>query len=116
MSHRPARRYDRYTYEQRTDQKQHELSKVINLALRCGADPAKEQRLKEGKCLLCYYREGGRVGAAAITTTECCFCESVLQAGNTAVDLACQNCAVKHGVCRECGADLNLKLRRKVSF
>lgn len=75
-------------------------------------DPEKAKRLAQAECPLCYY-EKSRIGAAVCTQVQCAFCDKKLSSGNSCVDKMCLACAVKAGLCKHCGADVNLKNRRK---
>lgn len=69
-------------------------------------------RLAECLCVACFYNKS-RIGGARCTSNQCAFCDTVLHSGNTNVDVMCQECAKKTGLCRHCGCDLDLKNRRK---
>ena len=77
-------------------------------------DPDKKNRLEKSECVLCYYYYG-KIGGSVMTSTECGSCNKELSFGNTCVDVLCPECAKKYRVCRHCGADLELKSRRKLS-
>ena len=55
---------------------------------------------------------GSRIGGAAMTRWTCAFCGKQAWCGNTAVDVLCHDCAAEHGLCKHCGADIDLKNRR----
>ena len=74
-------------------------------------DSRRKQRLAEQECVICF--EGSRIGGSAVTKWTCAFCGKQGWAGNTAVDVLCQDCATEHGLCKHCGADIDLKNRRK---
>lgn len=75
-------------------------------------DANRRHRLAAGLCPVCYY-ESSRIGGAAITTSQCGLCDEQLSSGNTNIDVLCQACAGKSGLCKHCGADVNLAHRRK---
>lgn len=74
-------------------------------------DPHKEERLKKGLCLCCYYKRGMRIGMAAITSKECGLCDTVVSYGSSATDNLCEPCAALNRLCKQCGADVNLKVK-----
>ena len=75
-------------------------------------DKEKERRLEQSECFLCFY-EKSRIGGSACTQVQCAFCNKVLSSGTTNIDKMCVDCAKKAGLCKHCGADVNLKNRRK---
>ena len=84
-----------------------------SMVTKIDADEQRKERREKGVCPVCFYREGGRVGGARCTSAQCGFCDETLHSGSTAIDVLCQSCAVASGICRQCGADMELKNRRK---
>lgn len=76
-------------------------------------DPERTKRLAQQECPICYYIDG-RIGGAAMTSTECGRCGKPMTFGNTCVDAVCFVCALACGVCHHCGADMDGKMRRKL--
>lgn len=76
-------------------------------------DPDKAKRLASAECPICFY-ERSRIGGAACTQAQCAFCDKKLSSGNTCIDVMCTECAVKTGLCKHCGADVNLRSRRNI--
>lgn len=74
-------------------------------------DPKKVERNKKQECVVCFYLP--RFGGASMTTTECAICSKEMSFGSTAVDIICYDCANKNNLCKCCGADIDLKNRRK---
>lgn len=75
-------------------------------------DPHREQRLKKMQCVVCY--GGGRIGGAMCCSTRCGGgCGVTLHSGNTCLDVLCLACATRLQLCCHCGADIELKQRRK---
>jgi hypothetical protein len=72
-------------------------------------DPDREKRLAASECVVCY--GVGRVGGAALTSRPCGICNKTLHSGNTCVDVLCVECATKNKLCKQCGADIDLKRR-----
>lgn len=76
-------------------------------------DPDRDARRAAGACVVCYYGRG-RVGGAAMTTANCRVCNVKMQFGSTAVDGLCQSCARRLNLCKQCGSDRELLLRRRL--
>ena len=74
-------------------------------------DPEYKVRREKQECVVCYYLP--RIGGAMITTAECPLCGVKIHSGSTNIDLLCANCAKVHRLCKHCGADIELKQRRK---
>ena len=74
-------------------------------------DPERAERLAKPECVLChYYFSHAGVG---IKKDECGLCGKEMR-GSSNMDLLCPECAREHRLCRHCGADLELKNRRKL--
>ena len=84
---------------------------TINGAKALGYDARKNERLKRHECKACFY--ASRIGGAAMTTRPCMSCGSEEMYGSTATDVLCMDCATKHGLCKHCGGDLEMRTRRK---
>lgn len=65
------------------------------------------------KCGYCSTFARSRIGGSAITTVQCALCDKELTFGNTATDILCDDCAAENNLCKQCGADQELKNRRK---
>lgn len=74
-------------------------------------DPNRDERLEHGECVICF--GASRIGGAACTSRQCGLCDQIVRSGNTNVDVLCIDCAKRHGLCKHCGADIDLKNRRK---
>ena len=74
-------------------------------------DPDRKERLAAMECVLCW--KSSRIGGAAITPAHCAFCGLEMVHGSTNVDAMCLSCAKHAGLCKHCGADIDLKNRRK---
>ena len=62
-------------------------------------------------CKACHYMP--RIGGAAMTKSSCSICGQDIVTGSTVTNLLCQSCAEKHSLCCRCGADLELRPRRR---
>lgn len=87
---------------------------IIERANMMQQDHERIERLAKSECVVCYVPYGsGRAGGAMCTSQECAFCDTVLHSGNTCIDVLCIPCAKANGLCKHCGADVDLKQRRK---
>lgn len=75
-------------------------------------DTQKAQRLKYHVCKHCYYVVN-RIGGAAITTKPCRICDTPQTYSSTFTDTLCMDCAKHNGLCKQCGGDIDMKIRRK---
>ena len=76
-------------------------------------DVDRAERLGKGLCIFCYYLVPDRIGGCAITSTECGICDNEITFGSTNVDKICPECSKENGLCKHCGADIELKQKRK---
>lgn len=66
-----------------------------------------------GECKACSYLFPDRIGGSAMTETVCGICEKPMLFGNTCTDVLCIECAELNLLCKHCGGDVDLKVRRK---
>lgn len=85
---------------------------IIARAKTITEDSGRQFRLEVQECPICW--ENGKVGGTACTTKECDLCGVEMRFGNTCYDRLCLTCAKSIGVCRHCGADIDLKQRKKL--
>lgn len=76
-------------------------------------DSEKAKRLSQNRCSYCFYMNGSKLAGQAFTEYNCGVCDKDLMHPNTAVPVACEDCAKKHCLCVDCGADLHLRSGRK---
>lgn len=74
-------------------------------------DPDKKERIEAHECVVCFY--GSRFGGAAMTEQDCMSCGEEQLYSSTATDVLCNKCAKDNNLCKHCGADIELKQRRK---
>jgi hypothetical protein len=74
-------------------------------------DTNRVERLKKCECRACHYRR--RVAGQAFTAWSCGICGIEKLHHNTAVPRVCLDCAKKHSLCTRCGADLELRPKRR---
>ena len=109
----PAKKIDAFSINFATDNQRHRRERIIELAKLLTEDPGRKDRRKKGLCVDCYY-ESGRIGGAAITTRPCGCCGEEQCYGSTATDVLCLDCAKLLGLCKQCGATMELtRLRGK---
>jgi len=75
---------------------------------------AKKHRKEQCLCPVCFYLDRCRLAGAALTTSNCVYCMKETHFSSTATDDFCAECATKLKLCMRCGADIDLKDRRKV--
>lgn len=75
-------------------------------------DPYKQERIEASECIVCF--KSDRIGGAAMTNIPCGLCVKVMGFSSTNVDYICIDCARKNNLCKHCGADMELKDRRKL--
>jgi hypothetical protein len=77
-------------------------------------DSKRGERLAAMNCVLCFPGYGASgIGGAAMTSRECGLCPEIITSGNTNIGVLCLKCAKDNGLCKKCGADIDLKARRK---
>ncbi len=74
-------------------------------------DPKKAERIVACECVSCFYSDG--IGGAAITNRPCMSCGVNQLYGSTYTDVLCLDCANTHSLCKHCGGDLEMRVRRK---
>ena len=89
------------------------VDKALLGAKKLSTDEDRMERLEKCLCLSCFYLFKERIGGAAITHRECASCDKEMQFSSTATDLLCLSCATNNSLCSRCGADIELKERRK---
>ena len=94
-----------------TERSKSRVESWIKLAEEVSSDAKHDLRVKKCECKACFY--ASRVGGAAMTERACMCCGAVTLYGSTATDVLCQECAEKHSLCKHCGGDLELRIRRK---
>ena len=83
----------------------------LDLAAEVQGDAKKPERQARLECKACFY--GGRLGGAAITSRACMSCGSKEFYSSTATDVLCKLCAANTGLCKHCGGDREMRVRRK---
>lgn len=108
---------DQVAMERATDRAHYVSTETIKAALLFLGDPTKLDRVtKKSECKVCYYIHNARIGGAAMTYRDCGICGSKELYGSTSTDVLCMKCAQEYKLCKHCGADRELKPRRKLTL
>ncbi|MCL4525220.1 MAG: hypothetical protein M1492_01750 [Gammaproteobacteria bacterium] len=99
-------RMESWTYQSKS-----RMDSIIKLARNLETDPEREQRAQKCLCRMCYY--GSRLGGAAIKSESCMCCGVVQTYGSTNTDALCLPCAQEMGLCKHCGGDRELRVKRR---
>jgi|GEM_PF-1730318 len=103
---------DRYHVVAKTDRALHHLEETVSRAREAAEDLRRQERLQKGECRSCFYLVG-RIGGAVVTSRPCGLCGEEMLFANTCTDVLCPSCSKSHSLCRHCGADLELRPRRR---
>ena len=95
-----------------TNQAEAHVERVIALAAAMDEDIDKPARIARGLCPSCHY-DGARMAAAACTTQPCAACGVPQSYGSPATDVLCLPCATEHSLCKRCGGDREMRVRRR---
>lgn len=87
------------------------VESIIKRAKEIELDTLKAERIKACECKACFYSD--RIGGAAITSRPCMCCNEMQHYGSTATNTLCKPCATKHDLCKRCGGDIELRVRRR---
>lgn len=77
-------------------------------------DAHADARKASQQCPRCFYLRQGIVSGQAFTRAVCESCGENMTFATTDTDLLCLNCAVTYGCCKHCGADFNMRQRKKL--
>lgn len=102
---------DSMAIEYRTRQHVDRINGMRELLEKFDADPEKSERIEQVLCKCCYYSKS-QIGGQAFSSRQCASCDWIINASSTCVDVLCVDCAERRGLCKRCGADINLKNRR----
>ena len=107
----PAAEIDRCSIERANGRANIHVETIVRRAKDYTEDPRRNQRLDAAECVACHYRM--RVGGATTTRRPCGICGRTIRSPNTDIGVMCAECAKANGLCKHCGADVELKTRRK---
>lgn len=113
--HRPHRPFSRRESELAASRATWRVQNALRLAESLQNDTDRVERLKFSECKACYYisRGQGRIGGAAVTSTSCRLCAGEMVFSSTVTEELCSPCAKKESLCRHCGGDLEMRLKRR---
>jgi len=109
----PSRLMTRSNLESWTYRSKQRMDGIIELARKLETDPECEQRIQKGLCRMCYYGSGTRLSGAAVTQRACICCGEVQTYGSTDTDALCLPCAQETELCKHCGGDRELRVKRR---
>lgn len=95
-----------------TERAQQRVRGWLEHAAEVQADGRKAERRARLECVACFY--GGRIGGAAMTSRPCMCCGSRELYSSTATDALCRPCATAGDLCKRCGGDREMRVRRRV--
>lgn len=107
------KKIDLYAVQFQTTQMIIYVRGIIELAKNLAEDTDRVTRLKESLCPACYYSKDGVIVGQSFIRWNCGICQKEGCDGHPMHSL-CEACAMAHGLCKRCGADLDLKVRRKL--
>ena len=86
---------------------------VLEMSKNFKEDKDKKARIENCLCKNCFYINNARIGGAAMTDRECGICSLLMHFASTCTDDLCLTCSKRNGLCRRCGGDIDMKIRRK---
>jgi len=96
----------------RSRSKKEQIDFNVARALQYLSDPDKRKRLESGNCIACFYG-GSSLAGQAFTDWNCRAClKDQASWPNTNPPIVCDACSKKHKICKGCGADLHLRIKR----
>lgn len=114
MSRREPAKIDLCSIENATCRANHYYLAALERAEKMRDDADQKSRHEASECVVCYVPYGaGRMGGATSTSRPCAICATILNFGNTCIDMLCVDCARENQLCKHCGGDVDLKYRRK---
>jgi hypothetical protein len=94
-----------------TSLSQSRIENAINLAKKLTEDPDENIRYLKSLCKACYYFSS--ISGQALTERECMCCNKLQNYSSTFTDALCSGCAKKYSLCKHCGGDFNLRIKRR---
>lgn len=104
-------RLDKASIASNSAQAKRRVDHHLKLADKLTNDGERKLRFEVQLCKACYYFS--KIGGAAITNRECAGCGQDQTYGSTATDTLCLPCASKYDLCKQCGGDIDMQIRRK---
>jgi len=94
-----------------TERSKAKVNSIIELANTIQKDERKKERIKRHECKGCFYTS--RIGGSAMTYRKCMSCGKNVLYSSTNTDVLCLECAATGGLCKHCGGDIEMRVRRK---
>lgn len=110
--HVRTHKIDRYSVYRRTHENLRYANDLLWKADSFQNDVMRRERRSDGQCRYCYYLSS-KIGGAAMTRGACGICGKERTFGSTCVDVLCKECADRYSLCVHCGADRELRPRRR---
>ena len=110
---RIGRKWDRCLLEYSTSSHKNHIKSIREKLVAFDTKPDEEGRSNKQECLYCYYVGTDRIGGSAYTTTTCGICGKEVTFSSTNTDVLCKECGKEHDLCKHCGSDMQMRLRRK---
>ena len=107
-----GKKLDAYTVLFEGTMRRRHLNGILEEADNIRSDRLKQERLDKSECKICFY-VSGRMGGCAMTQRPCSICGKDYWYGSTCTDALCMECAREHELCKHCGADRELRERRR---
>lgn len=107
----PYSKVDKVSIEARTNAAKQRVEYIVETGKKMIADSDKVLRRDSQLCHSCFYIRS-RMGGSTVTHRECGVCQEVQTYGSTATDAMCMGCAKHNSLCKQCGGDIDMKLRR----
>ena len=108
--HAAKKTIDSVAVQWATTMAQHQIDNVLIRSEQFKNDPERKKRGVTYECIPCHY--SARIAGQAFTDRPCGICDTVIQSGNTDVNVLCIPCAKKYSLCAHCGADIALRPHR----
>ena len=93
-----------------TDTTKSQVKSLLERVKAIQEDPKKQERLAKQLCVYCYYSGCLHLG---LENQSCLICGGIFENSSIPRDKVCSGCAKENKLCRHCGADVSLKLRRQ---
>jgi len=110
----PAARIDLSSVNRNTSRALTQGAEIMALADAYEQDADRYERWKDQLCCACFYLRRGRLAGQAFTDRPCGVCGVSMTFPTTATDALCPECSKKLKLCKRCGADIELRKRRKL--
>ena len=108
-----AQKIDRCSIERANNYALTSIEWATKMAEGYQEDPDRKQRLDASECFSCYRPYGGGRQGTDTGKFLCGICNQPTFVTSPRADVLCLKCAKENQLCKHCGADVDLKSRRK---